>query len=224
MRFLNAGGECLRLKYFVQYAQIYDNYFKNCGLYDFRFKDGGKNGEAIYVGTADDQWSQNASKHGLTDDPDASNWNWIFRNTFITNGNECIEFKEGTEYNVVYENRCKGQRDEKAAGIASRGNNNIIRNNTIFANRGAGIRVGGDNDLGGYGHQIYQNRIYNNSKGGIKFQDHPQGKFVCENDFRGQKNPATGTFDDEYKALVSANCGASLVDSYGYGNAPDDAD
>src|SRR5258706_4306684 len=55
MTFKNAGGECLRLRYFAQHNEISGSTFVGCGVHDFRFGAGGKNGEAVYIGTAPEQ-------------------------------------------------------------------------------------------------------------------------------------------------------------------------
>src|SRR5262249_35218623 len=55
MTFKNAGGECLRLRYFAQHNEIAGSTFAGCGVHDFKFNGGGKNGEAIYIGTAPEQ-------------------------------------------------------------------------------------------------------------------------------------------------------------------------
>ena len=50
--------ECVRLKNFVVEAQIMGNTIKYCGVYDFAFGNGGKNGEGIYIGTSSTQVSK----------------------------------------------------------------------------------------------------------------------------------------------------------------------
>ncbi|CAM9872611.1 unnamed protein product, partial [Choristocarpus tenellus] len=36
MNVKNAGGECIRLRYFVTFTEIYDNIISGCGIHDFR--------------------------------------------------------------------------------------------------------------------------------------------------------------------------------------------
>lgn len=74
MRFQNAGGECLRLRYFAQKNEIAYSTFTTCGLLDFAFAEGGKNGEAIYIGTSSTQWDDGKNP---TADPDASGDNLV---------------------------------------------------------------------------------------------------------------------------------------------------
>lgn len=50
--------ECVRLKNFVVEAEITGNTIKYCGVYDFAYGDGGKNGEGIYIGTSSTQVSR----------------------------------------------------------------------------------------------------------------------------------------------------------------------
>ena len=77
MHFSNAGGECLRFRYFVNNSEIAGSEFHNCGVYDEQFGGDGKNSEAIYIGT-----SSNDLKDGKnpTADLDASNDNDIYDN------------------------------------------------------------------------------------------------------------------------------------------------
>lgn len=173
----NAGGECLRLRYFAQDNEIAYNTFFNCGRYDFAFKDGGKNGEGVYIGTAPEQVEDGKNP---TTDPDQSNNNWIHHNKFDTQGNECVDIKEAAEGNIVEYNSCTGQKDKNSGGMDSRGNGNTFRFNTILENVGAGVRLGGDTKADGLGNNVYQNTIKNNQSGGIKFQRFPQEK-VCGN-------------------------------------------
>ena len=109
MTFKNAGGECVRLRYFAQHNEIATSrHSRRCGVHDFRFKAGGKNGEGIYIGTAPEQRGDGKNP---TTDPDLSNGNWIHHNSFDTQGNECVDIKEAASGNLVENNRCTGQRD-----------------------------------------------------------------------------------------------------------------
>jgi len=180
MRFQNAGGECIRLRYFAEQNEIAYSSFQTCGLLDFVFGEGGKNGEAIYVGTAPDQLDDGKNP---TVDPDESSNNWIHHNQMDTQGNECVEIKEGGYNNLIEYNLCTGQLDPASAGIGSRGNNNIIRYNTIYDNVGAGIRLGGHklNDRQyGIENEVYGNYLFGNIAGGVKIINAPQ-KRICSN-------------------------------------------
>lgn len=173
----NAGGECVRLRYLVTRADVADNHIGPCGVYDFRFDDGGKNGEGVYVGTAPEQ-------QGLNGAPDAradiSTSNRVHRNTIDTEGNECVDIKENSTGNIVEDNVCTGQRDPESGGFDSRGSGNTFRDNRVYDNAGAGIRFGGDASTDGTGNNAYGNSITGNAMGGIKFQATPQGT-VCGN-------------------------------------------
>ncbi len=186
----NAGGECLRLRYFAQKNEIANNTITNCGIYAFVLKAGGKNGEGIYIGTAPEQLKDGKNP---TNDPDLSTGNWIHDNIIDTKGNECVDIKESSEQNVVEYNNCTGQKDPESGGMDSRGNNNIFRNNEIYANIGAGIRLGGDTKDQGVGNSICTNSIHDNAEGGIKFLKTPQGK-ICGNIFsKNTKGDYTGS-------------------------------
>jgi hypothetical protein len=214
MRFLNAGGECIRLRYFVQYANIHHNEIRNCGLYDFVFNAGGKNGEGIYIGTSSNQWGDGKNP---TNEPDGSNFNHIHHNVFDTQGNECVEVKEGGTGNIIEYNDCTGGKDPESAGMGSRGDGNIFRYNTIYGHAGGGIRFGGhkiNGHLYGVGNDAYGNQIYSNAAGGIKFEASPQG-VICGNVFGGpsgqtQSNPVFGSYDNEYESQVAAACSDNI--------------
>lgn len=183
MQFRNAGGECIRLRYFAQRNEIAYSTFRICGLLDFVFNDGGKNGEAIYIGTASDQWADGKNP---TIDPDESSYNWIHHNEMDTQGNECVEVKEGGFSNVIEFNLCTGQLDPDSAGIGARGNQNVIRYNTIYGNVGAGIRLGGHEINGiqyGIDNYVYGNYLLMNIAGGVKIINEPQSH-ICGNYLR----------------------------------------
>lgn len=173
----NAGGECIRLRYFATRNEISNNTISNCGAADFKFKAGGKNGEGVYIGTAPEQLKDGKNP---TRDPDVSEENWIHHNDFNTQGNECVDIKEASKNNLVEYNKCTGQKDSESAGFNSRGNENIFRLNESFSNTGAGVRLGGDTSKDGIKNHVYNNKIYNNLGGGIKFQRFPQGE-ICGN-------------------------------------------
>jgi len=182
MTFRNAGGECLRLRYFAQHNEVAFSSFVGCGVHDFKFGAGKRNGEAIYIGTAPEQ---RGNGENPTADVDQSSANWIHDNTFDTQGNECVDIKEGASANVVEGNRCTGQRDPNSGGFDARGSYNIIRNNLSFGNVGAGIRLGGDTAKDGIDNQVYGNTIYGNGAGGIKVVHGPQQ--LCGNDLGENK-------------------------------------
>ncbi len=208
MNFRNAGGECVRLRYFVQYSEVAYSTFKNCGIYDFRLNGGGKVGEGIYVGTSSEQWGENP-----TNEPDQTAFNWIHHNQFETHGNECIEMKEGTHDNIVEHNICTQQRDDNSAGIGSRGDN-VIRYNEIYENRGAGIRLGG-HEVNGvqYGgvNYVYGNSIYDNQEGGIKVEVAQQGVICGNTIINNESGQITGQFAMALDSELA--CDASLIQS-----------
>ena len=200
MRLTNAGGECVRLRYFARNNEIAFNKILNCGVVDFKFgamKQ--KNGEGIYVGTAPEQLSDGKNP---TSDIDNSRDNWIHHNTIDTQGNECVNIKEGASLNIVENNYCTGQLDLDSAGLDSRGNNNIFRYNQVFRNRGAGVRLGGDTSSDGSNNDVYGNNIYDNASGGIKFQAKSQGQ-ICENVMKNNiGGNAVGTFGSLFSPSV----------------------
>lgn len=177
MTIRNARDECVRFRYFAQQNEIAHNTISACGIEDFVFGGSGKNGEAIYLGTAPEQWGLNGAP---TNDPDETSHNWVHHNTIDSQGAECIDVKEAATQNVVEYNTCTGVRDAATGGLDSRGNGNIFRYNTSMGNASAGIRFGGDTVAWGVYNDAYGNTITNNAAGGIKFMNAPQGT-VCGN-------------------------------------------
>ena len=181
MTFRNAGGECVRLRYFAQRNEVAGSTFRTCGLYDFRFDEGGKNGEGVYIGTAPEQQGENGAPDAARDRSDR---NWIHDNDFLTKGNECVDIKENSSKNLVERNRCTGQKDKESGGFGSRGNGNTFRFNLSFANKGSGIRFGGDGKRDGIKNRAYGNVIRDNRQYGIQMTRNPQS-LICGNTISG---------------------------------------
>lgn len=193
MNLRNAGGECIRLRYQAQRNEVARSTIQRCGIYDFVYGDGGKNGEGIYIGTAPEQLGKNGAPDSAIDRSDA---NWIHHNTFDTRGNECVDIKEGSSGNIVEHNRCTGQKDENSAGLDARGSGNVFRHNMVYKNRGAGIRLGGDTAQDGIQNSAYSNTLRDNGVGSLKVQTGPQGK-ICGNVVAGKKTKTTGKFGEK---------------------------
>lgn len=191
----NAGGECVRLRYYAEENEIAYNTIKNCGRFDFLLEGDGKNGEGIYIGTAPEQRDDGKNP---TKDIDISRANWIHNNTIDTEGNECVDIKEGATENIVENNTCTGQKDPESGGMDSRGNKNVFRHNDIFGNKGAGIRLGGDKKDNGINNFVYNNTIHDNANGGIKLMRLPQAK-ICGNTFSNNKDGNFVGEDSDYK-------------------------
>jgi hypothetical protein len=200
----NAGGECIRLRYFATKNEIVDNTIRSCGAYDFVLADGGKNGEAIYIGTAPEQRDDGRNP---TTDPDMSKHNWVHHNTIETNGNECVDIKEGATENIVEYNTCSNQLDPESAGLDSRGNHNIFRYNTVRDTVGAAVRLGGDDEEeDGIENDVYGNKFINNQGGAIKVMREPQGN-ICENTV--EREGGADTRDEETTSVdPTAACDA----------------
>ncbi|MEZ4712364.1 MAG: extracellular solute-binding protein [Caldilineaceae bacterium] len=197
MAFHNAGGECVRLRYFAQHNEIAYSTFETCGLLDYTFDDGGKNGEAIYIGTSSKQWNDGKN---ATADPDESSYNWIHHNVMNTQGNECVDIKEGAYENIVEYNHCTGQLDPESGGLGARGDRNIFRFNVVEGNVGVGVRLGGHKVDGvqyGRENQVYDNQLIGNREGGIRVEVKEQGQ-ICANSLRGNRGPdVLGELDED---------------------------
>ena len=180
----NAGGECIRLRYYATGNEIAYSTIGPCGAFDFNFESNNKNGEGIYLGTSADQWNDGKNP---TNGPDKSTNNYIHHNTINTQGNECVDIKEGSSENIVEYNSCTGQMDSESGGLDARGDKNIFRYNLTFENKGAGIRLGGhtvDGITYGLGNDVYNNTFRQNQEGGLKIETEPQGK-ICGNNMSG---------------------------------------
>ncbi len=175
LRLRNAGGECVRMKYFAHRNELAYSSVHRCGIEDFELGGGGKNGEGLYIGTAPEQLDRNP-----TATRDASNDNWVHHNRFDTRGNECVDVKEGSSGNVIEHNGCTGQRDPNAGGVSLRGSRNVVRFNRIHGNRGAGIRLGGDGERDGVENDVYGNVLEGNGYSAFKVMREPQRR-ICGN-------------------------------------------
>lgn len=198
MTLKNAGGECLRLRYFVTKAEIAHNTITNCGVHAFVFNTGGKNGEGIYIGTSNKQWGDGKNP---TNDPDETKDNTVHDNYIDTQGNECVDIKEGATKNIIEYNTCRGQKDSESGGFDSRGDENIFRYNDVRNSIGAGVRLGGalvDGTQYGKNNEIYGNTIIDNKNGGVRFQVTPQVK-VCGNTMSDNTNgDSVGSFGSQF--------------------------
>ena len=58
---------------------------------------------------------------------DVCDFNYVSGNTIETNGNECVDVKEGSTYNVIESNICSMQLDENSGCFSSRGDANTFR-------------------------------------------------------------------------------------------------
>ncbi|MEU1811788.1 DUF1565 domain-containing protein [Micromonospora aurantiaca (nom. illeg.)] len=202
MRLANAGGECVRLRYLITHAEVAFNDVGPCGVDDFVFAGGGKNGEAIYLGTAPEQQGANGAPDAR---PDVSRDNRIHHNHIDTRGNECVDIKENSTANTVEFNWCTGQQDPNSAGFDARGSGNTFRWNASVGNRGAGIRFGGDTAADGVDNDAYGNLIRGNAAGGIKFQATPQGR-VCGNVMSDNTGgDAVGTYAGRYAPTTACD-------------------
>lgn len=201
LKLANAGGECIRMKSMAHDNEIAYNQISRCGIDDFERKGKGKNGEAVYLGTAPEQWDH----AGM----DASNGNHVHHNHISSHGSECVDIKEGARLNLIEHNLCSDQKDPDSAGISIRGNDNIVRFNAVGPSIGAGIRIGGDRDTDGRGNSIYGNQLHHNRAGSVKLMNLGQ-HMVCENELRQPKDfPAVRTID---KSLVdvTTDCPSGL--------------
>ncbi|MCK5858328.1 right-handed parallel beta-helix repeat-containing protein [Abyssibacter sp.] len=199
----HAGGECLRFRHRVSDSEIAYNSISDCGMHDFPFERSSKNGEAIYIGTSFKQWEDGKNP---TSDADVSTRNRIHHNIITTRGNECVDLKEGTTANQVYENQCTGQLDANSAGFNSAGNGNVFRGNVVYGNAGSGFRFGSDKKGFGIENIAAGNRVFNNAQFGFKIMNEPQAQ-LCGNHF--EDNGKGEYYSDQgRKYAPAARCGS----------------
>lgn len=171
LRLKNAKGECIRFKN-VSFSTISRNDISECGVEDYRFNRGKQNGEAIYLGTAPEQLKNNQS--------DQSNHNQIYANTIVVEGSECVDIKEGSNFNVVRHNFCSKSLASHSGAISIRSSSNVIEYNTIVNNVGAGVRIGADFPGGAINNLVQYNTLIENQHSALKVMDWPQ-KGLCNN-------------------------------------------
>jgi hypothetical protein len=170
----------VRLRGGAKGNEIAGNRIERCGLTDFRLGKGRKNGEGIYIGTAPEQLGDGKNP---TDDPDASDGNWVHDN-LIRPRAECVDVKEHARGNVVERNDCAGSEDPESGGFSSRGQSTVLRDNVSVDNAGAGIRLGGDERSDGVGSVVHGNRLTGNDGYGLKVMRAGQG-VICGNRVSG---------------------------------------
>jgi hypothetical protein len=186
-------GECIRIKDLAEDVLVSGNTVIDCGMDDYVFGGGGKNGEGIYIGTAPEQVEEK-NTHKQPDETKRV----IVRGNFIrTNGNECVDIKEAARDNIIEGNYCTGQLDPNSGGFGSRGDANIFRRNVIVDVVGAGIRFGGDEETQGINNVAMNNTITRAQGGGIRYQRAPQGE-QCGNILVDAKPASSGDFRDEF--------------------------
>ncbi len=173
-----AKGECVRIKYLASNNEVAYSNIQHCGVRDFVFERGKHNGESIYIGTAPEQIVEGKNPTKVVD---TSNNNWIHDNIIESFGSECVDVKEGSHSNLIENNLCTQQVDPNVGGISIRGNSNTIRNNIVFTNQGAGVRLGGDTSSDGINNIVYGNYISNNTQGALKLMSDVHQNSICGN-------------------------------------------
>lgn len=123
------NNECVRLRYTAHDNSVRHNVIHDCGLTS--------NGEGVYVGTAPEQRSKNEGR------ADLSVQNRLEANE-IYNVEEGIDVKEDASGTAIVGNVIYHSTDPESGAITIRSDANVVLNNVVFDNRGAGIRVGGD--------------------------------------------------------------------------------
>ena len=166
----NALGECVRIKH-AKFVVLRNNSVSYCGLRDYRFGRGKKNGEAIYIGTAPEQ---------AGDDVDETNHVYIIDNMLSPYGSECVDIKEGSHAITVKGNSCAYTKDKNSGGVSVRGHDVEVYENFFHDLAGAGVRLGGDTESDGIYNSVYNNYFLEGVTLPLKIMAAPQGK-ICGN-------------------------------------------
>ena len=210
MTFQNSGGECVRLRYFAKHNEIAYSNFYHCGVFDYVFNQGGKNGEGVYIGTAPEQDGQSGAP---SDDSDESTDNWIHHNYFDPQGSECVNIKEHAGHNVITDNICLNNYDETSAGFDIRSECNVISHNQLgnvgveHEIRGAGIRIAGGDDGDAQYNDITQNLILSYShETAVKYPTDEKPGLVCGNQDAAGSTTFNGKFADSNDADNATQC------------------
>lgn len=201
----DCGGECLRLRSFVTNAEVVGNKIQGCGRHDFLFPSSSVNGEAIYVGTSSNQWDDGKNSR---EGPDLSKFIWIHDNEIDSQGNECVDVKEGTTDVLVEYNICSDQRDPNSAGLDSRTDDVVFRYNEVVDCEGAGVRIGGhtiDGRTYGKNNEVYGNVFSNTRFSSVKVEtgvDHTMCENQCGDDcsMRGSEAKQFSNIEDSCKS------------------------
>lgn len=184
MHIVDCGGECLRLRSFITNAEVVGNKIEGCGRHDFMFPSSTVNGEAIYVGTSSNQWDDGKNSRS---GPDLTKYVWIHENEIDSQGNECVDVKEGTTDVLVEYNVCTDQRDGNSAGLDSRTDDIIFRYNEVIGCDGAGVRIGGhtiDGKVYGLNNEVYGNMFSDTKYSSVKLET-GDAHTLCENECKG---------------------------------------
>ena len=191
----HALGEYVRFR-FTDDSEVAYNKISHCGLREYKFGRGGKNGEGIYLGT-----SPNQLPEGVVDN--STNLK-VHDNLIATYGSECVDLKEGVHGVKIYSNACMKSHQETTAGINLRGDNNEVFGNLIFYNDGAAVRVGG---YDGYGvdNSIFGNFVDYCKFSGLKILRNPQKK-VCGNVATDTVEPLVYPEDSPYASTAFKPC------------------
>lgn len=209
MRIADCGGECLRLRSFITNAEVVGNKIEGCGRHDFMFPSSTVNGEAIYIGTSSNQWDDGKnSKAG----PDLTKFIWVHENEIDSQGNECVDVKEGTTDVLVEYNVCSDQRDPNSAGLDSRTDDIIFRYNEVVNCAGAGVRIGGhtiDGHTYGVKNEVYGNVFSETEYASVKVETGEDHR-MCENECNGGC-ASKGSLGDSF-ADVEGSCQSSMRD------------
>ncbi|MBI4021988.1 MAG: right-handed parallel beta-helix repeat-containing protein [Candidatus Andersenbacteria bacterium] len=199
------NNECVRLRYTAHDNILRRNVIHDCGL--------DSNGEGIYVGTAPEQRTKNKGR------ADSSVQNRLEANE-IYNVEEGIDVKEDSSGTAIVGNVIYHSSDPESGAISIRSDANVVLNNVVFDNRGAGIRVGGDTAphpqqagsyLYGVRNVLHGNTALKNDYADYKFMRAPQ-QADCTNLASGLGTHGSYYFGSDIEDFLS--CPPDLPEPY----------
>ena len=177
----NMRGECVRMKYFVRDSEISLNSISTCGTDAFYPIPSGssKNGEGIYIGTSHKIEQRNKNPDTSID---VTNNISIVNNLINTQGNECVDVKEGSHNIRVESNYCLGQREQHAACYRMSGTDSLIKNNKCFGAIGSGVLITTSHSGSDYAknNSVQSNKITRAGEYGIEDNGN-EGNSYCGN-------------------------------------------
>ena len=194
--FKNALAECLRIRRHTKASIIEHNQLSHCGLREWLFDSPKHNSEGIYIGTAPENLVEGSS--------DRTGAITVRHNIISAPIGECIDVKENVRHSDISYNHCEGAHELKSGAINIRGSENSVTHNIVINTKGAGIRLGGDEERYSTFNQIKHNALVNNQAGGIKIMNWPQN--LCGNQVSVSEGQKAIRTRDKYPHAAMEPC------------------
>jgi hypothetical protein len=174
-----AGGECVRIRNDATVNVIENTVIRYCGMYPevqsgvFTYH----NGEGVYVGTS----PKSTDLSNYQDDQSRSNL--LAYDTITTYGSECLDIKENSDHNKLYDSTCADNLEPTqyyGSMVELRGYDNTIEDAAIENSAGYGIKIASDTpaeDIGG--NSLIANDFSGISAGALSDKSAAPGGVTC---------------------------------------------